>query len=475
MAGFDHTISNGTCYTGQGNRAGKSFIPCGNAYSEDIFLSCCGIGDWCYAPAGLCHQKDRTNGAFYIAGCTDSEYKNSLACPNKGQYSTQKWVGVIPCGPSQDGAGVNWAGCTEPEDDQVTTFNSSCLCDNNPPILKYPVGLVPTASLPDHLGGGIGFAPGYPSTTNAVIPIHSTTTAVVPTVTTSSNTTSTDTTSTDTTSTDTTSVDTTSAETTSTHRTSKHATSTATTPTVATSTDVTPTGHSTISPTDTATTVPLIPATSANNNPLSKADIVGMSVGIVGFAVIVFASIAYLIIRRRRKRAEDQELMDGTQESHQLREMDPTGTAVAPVSAMDAPPPAFRQPILRARQRQEESTTEDAHQTGLVMPPVSPTPPTSPTAQLLDHQPLASSGSQQFKAYSPAHWSDGYSSSHYSTDSVRSPRQNPVYGSPVATSTQHTGSVYSPENAGREQTNQQNMASIAELEGSGGFAPHERI
>lgn len=80
-------LSNGTCYTGPGQKLHESFIPCGNAAFGHI--TCCGAGDNCLADDACWGIHGTGYGRYltYMAGCTDPEYKDPN-CPKKiiGEY-----------------------------------------------------------------------------------------------------------------------------------------------------------------------------------------------------------------------------------------------------------------------------------------------------------------------------------------------------------------------------------------------------
>lgn len=80
-------LSNGTCYTGPGQKLHESFIPCGNAAFGHI--TCCGAGDNCLANDACwgIHGTGYGSSLTYMAGCTDPEYKDP-SCPKKiiGEY-----------------------------------------------------------------------------------------------------------------------------------------------------------------------------------------------------------------------------------------------------------------------------------------------------------------------------------------------------------------------------------------------------
>lgn len=82
MSGQNIFLSNGTCYTGPGQKLYESFIPCGNAAFGHI--TCCGAGDNCLANDACWGIHGTGTGSYltYMAGCTDPEYKDP-SCPKK--------------------------------------------------------------------------------------------------------------------------------------------------------------------------------------------------------------------------------------------------------------------------------------------------------------------------------------------------------------------------------------------------------
>jgi hypothetical protein len=82
MSAPDAFISNGTCYTAQGERLDGSFIPCGN----DAFghQTCCGAGDNCLFDNACWGVHGSGYGSYltYWAGCTDPDYADAT-CPIK--------------------------------------------------------------------------------------------------------------------------------------------------------------------------------------------------------------------------------------------------------------------------------------------------------------------------------------------------------------------------------------------------------
>lgn len=105
-------LSNGTCYTGPGQKLHESFIPCGNAAFGHI--TCCGAGDNCLADDACWGIHGTGYGSYltYMAGCTDPEYKDP-SCPKKiiGEYLAKSFRPCVRFGhelANQDG---HWRRC----------------------------------------------------------------------------------------------------------------------------------------------------------------------------------------------------------------------------------------------------------------------------------------------------------------------------------------------------------------------------
>ncbi|KAK8035163.1 peptidoglycan binding domain-containing protein, partial [Apiospora rasikravindrae] len=203
MADINVLISNGTCYKSASEESHMDYIPCGNAASGQHY-PCCSKGDMCMSsnacfngeyerqhpeyqlhirsqplhyPSGfhsLTHgNRIDTKGDFrttYLAGCTDKNYKAG-ACPNKGIYDKQEWVGLTNCkrGQGKRGQDVAWIGCEEDiEEPSVNYGNQSCACSPDRADLSalFMDGQMLTkhANLPRTLGGTINFADGYTPT-----------------------------------------------------------------------------------------------------------------------------------------------------------------------------------------------------------------------------------------------------------------------------------------------------------------------
>ncbi|KAI1871903.1 hypothetical protein JX265_005889 [Neoarthrinium moseri] len=174
---WDITLSNGTCYWKSGKIAGKEFIPCGNAALPNVNWQCCNVGDICLS-SGACFNS--AYGATYLVGCTDPSYADEKACPSKGDFDDQQWVGLVTCDIEQEGAGKDtpWAGCSEPHIDHLTSFAKGCKCDstNTPLFTDYPT-LINSASLPKSSGGRLSFfdertptIPWKPTATSGSVP-----------------------------------------------------------------------------------------------------------------------------------------------------------------------------------------------------------------------------------------------------------------------------------------------------------------
>lgn len=172
MDGPDPRISNGTCYWKADSQAGDDFLPCGNAALGKHF-PCCSVGDNCLANNACYDASCRspqlsdisscslvfTVGTTYVAGCTDSDYSDSM-CPFKGEYDDQEWVGLVNCNASLDISDeINiWVGCHEPDEDHLVPHEKDCQCDDTktPLFTGYSL-LESTAQIPQTSGGTISY------------------------------------------------------------------------------------------------------------------------------------------------------------------------------------------------------------------------------------------------------------------------------------------------------------------------------
>ncbi|KAK7967263.1 uncharacterized protein PG986_001540 [Apiospora aurea] len=185
MVEINVLISNGTCYKSASEESYTAYIPCGNAASGQHY-PCCSKGDMCMS-SNACFNPlhypscfhsipphpghlNRTAETTYLAGCTDENYKAD-ACPNKGIYDNQEWVGLTNCKSEQSkrGQDVPWIGCEEDIDEPSLNYgNQSCHCtpDRADRSILFMDGQTLTrhANLPRSSGGTINFADGYTPT-----------------------------------------------------------------------------------------------------------------------------------------------------------------------------------------------------------------------------------------------------------------------------------------------------------------------
>ncbi|KAK8065796.1 hypothetical protein PG997_012543 [Apiospora hydei] len=158
MVEINVLISNGTCYKSASEKSYIDYIPCGNAASGQHY-PCCSKGDMCMS-----------SNACFNPGCTDENYKAD-ACPNKGIYDNQEWVGLTNCKSEQGkrGQDVPWIGCEEDiEEPSLNYGNQSCHCTPDRADWSIPFmdgqNLTRHANLPRSSGGTINFADGYTPT-----------------------------------------------------------------------------------------------------------------------------------------------------------------------------------------------------------------------------------------------------------------------------------------------------------------------
>ncbi|KAK1835035.1 hypothetical protein QBC39DRAFT_182936 [Podospora conica] len=150
-------LSNGTCYTGPGQRLHESFIPCGNAAFGHI--TCCGAGDNCLANDACwgIHGTGYGSSLTYMAGCTDPEYKDP-SCPKK--IIAQPWVALTHC---ESSPGV-WAVCSQINNPTTLQPGASCSCTNTASAtiaFSDAAVLASSASLPRETGESIQYFAGY--------------------------------------------------------------------------------------------------------------------------------------------------------------------------------------------------------------------------------------------------------------------------------------------------------------------------
>ncbi|KAK8058557.1 hypothetical protein PG994_009005 [Apiospora phragmitis] len=166
MADINVLISNGTCYKSTDEESYRDYIPCGNVASGQHY-QCCSKGDICLSSNACFNIGDSQN--TYLAGCTDQSYKAD-ACPNKGVYAMQEWVGLTHCDGEHNkrGLDVDWLGCDEDlGQPSVTSGNRTCDCTNRAdmvPLFTDGQILTKHASLPRTLSGTIIFVEGYKPT-----------------------------------------------------------------------------------------------------------------------------------------------------------------------------------------------------------------------------------------------------------------------------------------------------------------------
>ncbi|KAK0741567.1 hypothetical protein B0T18DRAFT_432655 [Schizothecium vesticola] len=157
MSGPNIFLSNGTCYTGPGQKLHESFIPCGNAAFGHI--TCCGAGDNCLANDACwgIHGTGYGSSLTYMAGCTDPEYKDP-SCPKK--IIAQPWVALTHC---ESSPGV-WAVCSQINNPTTLQPGASCSCTNTASAtiaFSDAAVLSSSASLPRATGESIQYFPGY--------------------------------------------------------------------------------------------------------------------------------------------------------------------------------------------------------------------------------------------------------------------------------------------------------------------------
>ncbi|KAK3384878.1 hypothetical protein B0H63DRAFT_559599 [Podospora didyma] len=157
MSGPNIFVSNGTCYTAPGKELDKSFIPCGNAAFGH--KTCCGGGDNCLADGSCFGVHGSGYGSYltYMAGCTDSEYKDA-SCPNK--HIDQPWVALTLC-KANDGV---WAVCSQIGNPSTLQPGASCSCTSAATATVAFTDanvLTSSCSLPQSTGQSIQFFTGH--------------------------------------------------------------------------------------------------------------------------------------------------------------------------------------------------------------------------------------------------------------------------------------------------------------------------
>ncbi|EXJ68703.1 uncharacterized protein A1O5_08497 [Cladophialophora psammophila CBS 110553] len=160
-------ISNGTCYTAQGEKLEGSFIPCGN----DAFghQTCCGAGDNCLADNACFGIHGSGYGSYltYWAGCTDPDYE-AATCPKK--VVDQPWIALTLC----DNSDGEWAICSQDGNPSTLQPGSYCSCTNAASAtvaFSDSNTLTSICSLPKSTGQSIQFFVGhFPSTSLPTAP-----------------------------------------------------------------------------------------------------------------------------------------------------------------------------------------------------------------------------------------------------------------------------------------------------------------
>ncbi|KAI0015150.1 hypothetical protein F4780DRAFT_115343 [Xylariomycetidae sp. FL0641] len=271
MGDIDLSISNGTCWANNNVALPAEYIPCGNVATGGSY-ACCHYGDNCLDKHACYHAK---HDITYLAGCTNQHY-DGPACPKKGNYYDQQWVGLTRCDPDVD----HWAGCPEADEVVGAELPTDCACnDTNSAILAAPSKIADVASLPQTLSGVISWFPGYEPTTAAAASSSS-----------SSSTTTTSSTATG------------------------DAGATGVSSSTATTTSEASTEESPTAPPDPTTTQVIgspagASATSAAT--LSAGAQAGIGVGAGVGGLLVFSGLAFLLLRRRRRGTQPQPAFGG--------------------------------------------------------------------------------------------------------------------------------------------------------------------
>ncbi|KAI1502594.1 hypothetical protein F5X99DRAFT_426976 [Biscogniauxia marginata] len=188
MDDFNPVLSNGTCWSNVNVRAIDDFIPCGNDAGRGQHFACCNHGDNCLSSNACYNSK---YGTTYIAGCTDAGFA-SAACPKKGDFYNQQWVGLVRCMVSDDDTKneEEWAGCKESAGKGGLGVPDKCDCKGKTPLFKDNPTLTNIAHLPLGSGETISFFPGFEPASATDTPTDSSTTSLATTPTGQSSTTS---------------------------------------------------------------------------------------------------------------------------------------------------------------------------------------------------------------------------------------------------------------------------------------------
>ncbi|KAI0601548.1 hypothetical protein F4775DRAFT_589326 [Biscogniauxia sp. FL1348] len=159
MGDYNPVLSNGTCWSNVNVRSLDDFIPCGNDAGRGQHFACCSHGDTCLSSNACYNSK---YGSTYVAGCTDQSF-GSAACPNKGSFHDQQWVGLVRCMVSNDDTknDEEWAGCKESGGKGGLGVPDKCDCNGKIPLFKDNPTLTNIAHLPLGSGETISFFPGF--------------------------------------------------------------------------------------------------------------------------------------------------------------------------------------------------------------------------------------------------------------------------------------------------------------------------
>ncbi|KAI1641299.1 hypothetical protein F4809DRAFT_636591 [Biscogniauxia mediterranea] len=159
MGDFNPVLSNGTCWSNVNVRSVDDFIPCGNDAGRGQHFACCNHGDTCLS-SNACYSSKY--GSTYVAGCTDQGF-GSAACPDKGSFYDQQWVGLVRCMVSDDNTknDEEWAGCKESDGKGGLGVPDKCDCNGKIPLFKDGPTLTNIAHLPLGSGETISFFPGF--------------------------------------------------------------------------------------------------------------------------------------------------------------------------------------------------------------------------------------------------------------------------------------------------------------------------
>ncbi|KAI5927376.1 hypothetical protein F4810DRAFT_650648 [Camillea tinctor] len=159
MGDYNPMLANGTCWSNVNVRSIDDFIPCGNDAGRGEHFACCNRGDNCLS-SNACYNSKYSS--TYVAGCTDQSF-GSAACPKKGDFYDQQWVGLVRCMVSDDNTKneEEWAGCKESDGKGGLRVPDKCDCKGKTPLFKDGPTLTNIAHLPLGSGETISFYPGF--------------------------------------------------------------------------------------------------------------------------------------------------------------------------------------------------------------------------------------------------------------------------------------------------------------------------